>query len=773
MNNNSTMTETNTIHNPLFNKSPPLTNIDDHYTFYAVSLLKNDDQITNTSIFTNKLNLDGLNQFVLYEVPKELYITIKNTTFYTIINVNDNDINMFNIFGLTFETEEIPILHLLNYHFLKIQRFIDSSFNYNYLQLIMDNNLIGRSFHDMYNSLHTTIINFNDTFWVVNKLQSYHITNAFRKRYFKTKILRNDVENKVCHNCNEFVIDNIIDKNNDYFVIEFNNTKIVNIDTETNNFIIPDNNNYTIENFRYLYDYIYHSEFRSKMIKKTLLSIDHCHLALNNPYLTLGSVKEIGYAMIVFYFAECRQKGNISDKYVFTLETASKLPVYKYNKKYPKYNPYLPLLINDEELDSENNLWGNPYVQGCGGINQYYQFVNRANIFISGNEKLNVFKDTFQLVDYAITGSIITACVQKRNALEFLHNNFKRFLDEYYCNSDIDVIINAHDILHFYKQSQILYNKINENLNTFHEQECLTTFTLEKKIILYVDDEYIENFLPDITPKYFCENLNDQNLIDRVVELYQDNINNYYDELFENCIQDNKEDDEIINHIINNNDNMTYILKYKYNYDKFVNIQFKTIIKSPFLERDIEMFKGFSNKFFDNIHSFHLACVRGYWNGNKVYLLPSCVISHLTFMNIDYYYYFGKYHPVEIINKYRQRGFGTFLNKQEINDYFRILKNNPYWNNLMYINEPNESKSQDEYDDYISSNQHLTGHIDIDNVFFKPRLHNSEYFMDDNISYVENDYKDISNPPNGNINVDDFKKYSIIYKTGKIKKIDI
>ena len=61
-----------------------------------------------------------------------------------------------------------------------------------------------------------------------------------------------------------------------------------------------------------------------------------------------------------------------------------------------------------------------------------------------------------------------------------------------------------------------------------------------------------------------------------------------------------------------------------------------------------------------------LPIVRSYYDGNTVYITPSCISACMTFLNMDYKYFAGSKDPIEIINKYRSRGFGTILNENEI-----------------------------------------------------------------------------------------------------------
>src|SRR6185437_9370946 len=85
-------------------------------------------------------------------------------------------------------------------------------------------------------------------------------------------------------------------------------------------------------------------------------------------------------------------------------------------------------------------------------------------------------------------------------------------------------------------------------------------------------------------------------------------------------------------------------------------------LKSPKLLRTIETFRSRAEDFFSTVSQFHLPCVRAYYNGANVYMLPTFITAMLTCVNINYKYFAGVRDPVEILNKYRSRGFGTLLN---------------------------------------------------------------------------------------------------------------
>ncbi|VVU94716.1 hypothetical protein CPAV1605_441 [seawater metagenome] len=162
-----------------------------------------------------------------------------------------------------------------------------------------------------------------------------------------------------------------------------------------------------------------------------------------------------------------------------------------------------------------------------------------------------------------------------------------------------------------------------------------------------------------------------------------------------------------------------------------VNEGLKYKIESTFLHHGLEIFQIKYKDFFSTVSRFHLPCVRGYYNGDNVYLLPSCISAHMTFINMDYKYFAGSKDPIEIINKYRMRGFGTILNDEEkihLIDYSsQIVK----WKNLYNVDIKNED-----------SVKKMLGHLGYDHKIYKPRLFNSDEYHECNP--VDDKYNDIN-----------------------------
>jgi hypothetical protein len=126
------------------------------------------------------------------------------------------------------------------------------------------------------------------------------------------------------------------------------------------------------------------------------------------------------------------------------------------------------------------------------------------------------------------------------------------------------------------------------------------------------------------------------------------------------------------------------------------------------------------------ISQFHLPCVRALYNGNNVYMTPSCITAHLTFMNIDYKYFACKTNPFDIINKYRMRGFGTWLNKNEISYFWKYSLEDTFWKNI--------------YGGIHYSN--ASGCLPLSHKLFHPRLINADKYFDILPVCLEDGYED-------------------------------
>jgi len=146
-----------------------------------------------------------------------------------------------------------------------------------------------------------------------------------------------------------------------------------------------------------------------------------------------------------------------------------------------------------------------------------------------------------------------------------------------------------------------------------------------------------------------------------------------------------------------------------------ISVSFKYKIRSPHLDYPLELFMVKYNDFFATVQTFHLPCVRSYYNGENVYLTPSCISAHLTYMNLDYKYFAGTSNPIEILNKYRMRGFGIWLNETEKKILVKYSEQNQFWNNLYNFSKNN----------YLSIKSNM-GCLDFNHKIYQPRLYNAD-----------------------------------------------
>jgi hypothetical protein len=381
----------------------------------------------------------------------------------------------------------------------------------------------------------------------------------------------------------------------------------------------------------------------------------------------------------------------------------------------------------------------------------------------------------------AITGSIMTACAQYKHPLMNLFLNVpendrdKRFFNEYYYESDIDVMVMSKSMYEFLDITKQFHESIMLNscqyLNAEPEH---IKYKLLRSSYLFVSSDFIKEhicneklkyevivkglelkliiklFAPyakkmhEIECKKKLEGLNEEEkikLMDKYAELFifeEDklvikikdtktnttmiNTKNLESEFSQEEIEmilnsNNNLDEEKINIIIPMNDGLGF------------SDGFKARITAPQLCRDFELFPVFKDDFMNTVANFHMPCVRAYYNGDNVYMTPSFVSAHMTFMNIDYKYFAGSKDPINIINKYRMRGFGCWLNKNELDTYIKYCYEVPFWNNIFKINPNNKN-----------SYYKCFGPLSINSDIFKPRYINQNLITDEKIEPVEFDY---------------------------------
>ena len=489
----------------------------------------------------------------------------------------------------------------------------------------------------------------------------------------------------------------------------------------------------------------------------------------------------IGYSWLALYAEECIKKSRITndDRFVFTIDQASKLPYFpvKITNNDYRYNPYISLLINDQILDLRSNLMGvsiNPDKKL--GINSLVEFKRRFNIFATSQPDLDILEDV-DMNNLGISGSVIPACVTKYNPLMDKFSNFDRYFKEYYATSDIDIMCNLENDFEYINKFHTFFDKINENCQ---KHGAKAEFKNVKIAALIVNETFIRKNIVDETLDYefILTNLDNEDVKNKFYSKYREykinenfkfvddpkwkdvKYNDYFDivsvdnirivfartkkdwENYWKTVKESKKSEEEKNA----EDDLEDIEKEYYHkseefddgsnefmhddntlFKVYENIKFK--VKSTILNHEFEFFKiKYPTSFFSTVANFHLPCVRGYYDGSQVYLLPSCITAAMTLINLDYKYFAGSNDPIEIINKYRLRGYSIALNDSEKIRFISYSSKVEKWNKL-YGNINIKDKNS------INS---VYGYRHPDSTFFNPRYVLKENF--NNIKPVDTNY---------------------------------
>jgi hypothetical protein len=475
-----------------------------------------------------------------------------------------------------------------------------------------------------------------------------------------------------------------------------------------------------------------------------LISKDECHHIINNRELLIylkpmfNKYYQIirylfGYAWMTFYLEETIRKTRteVTDRYVVDLETACELPTFPMVNSNIHMNPYIMAPISTENINSANNVFSTAMIQTQPlGLCDLLEFKRRLNLYTSGNANTFILEGV-SFDNMAITGSCMTAILPKFNPLMrlFTQDIYKpltdsallRFFKEYYATSDMDVACNHRDLFDFIDHVNQIYLGVKRNLkiicrtanveddvklipnktlaihvNEHYLKEEINKgnvpFTLEQ-IINGKDTYQIKNFFYEM----YYDLKRKQNLVD--MDRIKSRRNAAYDEHLKHVIFDNTslvvsmfKVDEIPHHNFSIHDTF-YILRQnslaREGHPKEIYMRFKESMKfkieSKLMPHSIEVFRINYDDYFSAVARFHLPCVRAYYNGKTCYMLPSAITAYMTFLNIDYKYFVGNKDPVDIINKNRMRGFGTLLNKFELNQMLQYCCKFSKWSTIMDI----------------------------------------------------------------------------------------
>jgi hypothetical protein len=485
------------------------------------------------------------------------------------------------------------------------------------------------------------------------------------------------------------------------------------------------NNNLTVtqEYINKIFDDLTEEEEIYHMFNMLLTSKDYCHMALH-PYILdkAGYLMTkyapiykyiLGYTWLTMIIEESimKTKATKNDRFNFDINTASKLPYFPFTYDDIFQNPYVILPVDKNKIDVKNNILSFPCVQNGDqyyGVCTFEQFKFRSNIFLSGKHDIDPLLG-LDWKNFGISGSIIPACLQKRSPLmdmislnnEPEEEQYKKFFKHYYEESDIDLMCYSSTIFDFLNKTEHVVECLDKNLG-----ENTTKIHHEKTMVTHVTKEFFGELLNDFNDKY--DKNYDQN---EMYELLGKEPNEIHEYLYEIYIKHKFELNMKIrkNKDIKKNRFIQYLLEPNapkdmnvnfINYDIDKNIQYdentisfyindfrksnpvpneenklllrfgenlKFKIRNEKLLHQIELFRTNKTDFFGMVSRFHLPCVRAYYQGDNVYMTSSCITSMMTSINIDYKYFTGKRDPIDIMNKYRMRGYTMLLSENEKN----------------------------------------------------------------------------------------------------------
>ncbi len=743
----------------------------------------NEDYIN--SMWSKSINKDTfnniLNEMVLYKCSVAL---VRNMVHYGNISYCPSELlQTANKFKYQLE-ENIIVLPIYTISFLNIQKYIDNfngvnTFNNFYDILIMNNYFGNKLTENKYkDKLMVIIKNLEETnYWTMSYNCMMNMTKLFDKRQFNLNILKTYDKSLVSIFTN---IENSPIKGN-YIEQIF----------KTRNYVDPSeilkkkgfklyskvwNCEYSNDDITLLFKNL-DDDFKYYLFCNLVVSKQYCHLVINNkdvltimmPFIrnNIHLFKYLfGYAWIRLYFEETINKFRVKtdDMYIFDINTACQLPIFYFNTEAPYLNPYMPIIVAINNLQPAFNVGGikmdinnDKDVRICN----LDEFKTRLNLFISGDPNMNLLEHiNMEELNIAISGSVMTACCQYKHplmrlfTLDNFNDRFLRYLDEYYYDSDVDVMVKTGDIFKFIDTTRQFHEKImlslchyknanpedikyelNNSTYLFVTQEfVLENICNEKLSYQFITDnldtpEIKSIFMPfarkmfDLDSKKRLSNFNKsehQSIIDKYSELfifYEANllikIRNY--KTGETLVVPPTESEfteEELDLIITTANDVEERAKTDISFTDgmYFSSSYKVRISAKQLKHDFELFSITKDDFMTTVANFHMPCVRAYYNGSNVYMTPSFITAHLTFMNIDYKYFAGSKDPINIINKYRMRGFGVWLNQKELETYIKYCYEVPFWNKLFNIN-PNNKHTYSK----------CLGGLNISHKLFKPR----------------------------------------------------
>ena len=712
-------------------------NIKEYFSCVYILCIKDDYKIPYEFFLQSisyELLLEVYSHLLIIKAP--IRMLQNRAHFNNIIILSDAKIQLCNIFKYSLESKNI-VLPILTINYFHIMPYINQYNKYQLTDLI---NIIklNQNFNYNVSSLKDLIAKLSEsTYWT--KGIPINFTNAFINRRFldKRKIKLSTIENYVgfTQNIGKKSINNDTFKSEKHYTEHASKNIPFKIKTS----------NLTFDKINELFNFL-SKDNQELLFMHLIASKKHAHLVLNNNHiLTLLSlfIQEnktlkylLSYAWITFYLEECIQgnKIKITDRFIFSVDIASKLPYFTFDHADPKDNPYASILIHNLEYGPDTFHSVNERFIHTGGVCNLETFIKRILMFLTGDPNNNIFAGLdFKENDICITGSIIAACGPKN--IHIIHSQpatttvvgvprvftgatsaidttcptdiidstsatgttgciktpktddelFKDFLKNHYSDSDVDMIIKNVDIT-----TKEGYTKFVNTVKIIHDtikvKYIETELILTPLDYLFVSKKHIEEHISldgNISNKinHIYSHINDPEIIDTFKPVYEQlKAQRRAEFVHKYSLEEITKWEEQYPDMLNNN---TFKICISTNTTDSYSLVFtcKAHITSSGLSRKLEIFSIKEDDFFSIVSTFHFPCVRGIYDGSNVYLMPSCITAFMTLMNIDYKYVCCAKDPIELILKYKDfRGYGIYLNIDEKKSVIKyIMKNQKYW----------------------------------------------------------------------------------------------
>ena len=758
-----------------------INNVSNHFKTLYVLVKKNDIPLLKTC-FNKHIQEDTLtylsNNLLIWKTS--LHLLKNKSNFDKIVIIEKSKLENFNPFGFELNTYNL-VLPIFTVSFKNILSYLENKSGESNLEKVYNNILLTNYFKDdIFNiknkfQLEQMIKTLDESnYWSMHNNCLYNFNKNFKFRVFHNSILKKP-DSK----------DDSKDEFKDYLDMIFKNKKNVQKQYSTKLYNTNSPSIFSQDDINKLFSLLDDKQ-KYLLFCNLAISKKYCHLVINNEFILDLMKKQIeefaplfrylfGYSWIIFYLEETVKKANLktTDENVFNINTASKLPIFPFSHENPKYNPYMPIMVANSHLKPQMNIgsFKEPILNSSksnihnNGICNINEFRKNINLFVTRHKDNDLFANLeWSKLKIALSGSIMSACIQKKHPLVNIFNevtpekNMIRYYNEYYSKSDIDVMFLTQDPFEYMTNVNEFFNQIVVNtcvLNpTYAEPEHINLDPLFQAHLIVQKDWVIKNIVNEnITIDFVYKNLSDPSII----ELFKPFFKIELDKKIKKNIEDNEEElrkkypDYFLSvdkydlkiHIYNNN---------KEKNESDLKINYKYRINSRHFDHPLELFMAKGDDFMTLVSQFHLPCVRAYYDGTNVFMTPSCVIANLTYMNIDYKYVSSSTDIREIINKNRMRGWGIWLNDNEIDNLLDYSSNEKFWANMYGQIKSDENK----------------GALSLNHKLFRPRMINSDNFYDAPYVNLELGYKnfnDISVNTIEDITMQIKIRFNILYNT--------